>query len=166
MSQENVEVVRQFYPGPIDVAAILASPDALGAVRAAFEPLVDPDFETVHDPRYQMMLGESGTDRPPESPRSISYGIDGFVTTFREWLSAWESWVVTPVGFIEADEDRVLAVLEIKARSKTHGMETTIKSGDVLTFRDGKLARLELFLQRAEAFEAVGLSEQDIHADS
>jgi hypothetical protein len=45
-------------------------------------------------------------------------------------------------------------------------METTIKSGDVLTFRDGKLARLELFLQRAEAFEAVGLSEQAAHADS
>jgi hypothetical protein len=120
--------------------------------------LVHPDFETVIDPRYQMMLGDPGTDVPPGSP-SISYGIDGFVSFFREWLSAWEGWLVTPTDFIDVDENRVLVVMEISARSKTQGVEMSFPGANLLTLRKGRLARLELFLRRAEALDAAGLSE-------
>jgi hypothetical protein len=82
MSQENVEVVRQHYPGRIDWADAVDTQ----AVRPAFESWVHPDFETVVDPDYQMLLG--GPDAA-----TVAGGIDGFVSMLREWLSAWEKWV-------------------------------------------------------------------------
>jgi ketosteroid isomerase-like protein len=36
----------------------------------------------------------------------------------------------------------------------------------VYTLRDAKIIRCEMFQDRAEALEAVGLSELDVHADS
>ena len=36
----------------------------------------------------------------------------------------------------------------------------------VWTLRDGKLWRLRIYATKSEALEAVGLSEQDVHADS
>jgi SnoaL-like domain len=105
-----------------------------------------------------MMLGDPGMDVPPGSP-SISYGPDGFESLFREWFSAWESWLVTPADFIDVDENRVLVMVEISGRSKTQGAEMPIQGANLLTIREGRLARLELFFRRAEALEAAGLSE-------
>jgi hypothetical protein len=36
----------------------------------------------------------------------------------------------------------------------------------IWTFRDGKPARGQVYLDQRDALEAVGLSEQDAHADS
>jgi hypothetical protein len=39
-------------------------------------------------------------------------------------------------------------------------------NGQVWTFVDSKIARIDSYMNRAEALEAVGLSEQDAPADS
>ena len=44
--------------------------------------------------------------------------------------------------------------------------EIVIDPAHLLTFRDGKIAFVAVYLNRSEALEAVGLSEQDAHADS
>jgi ketosteroid isomerase-like protein len=129
--------------------------DAVAATRAAYEQLVHPDFETIADPRYQMLLGEPGAGAA--GSQSVYHGLDGFIAAFREWLSAWDSWVVTPSEFIDLGENRVLVLTEIAGRSERHGAELTIEGGNVVTLRDGKLARLELFFQRLDALEAAGL---------
>jgi hypothetical protein len=41
-----------------------------------------------------------------------------------------------------------------------------IRIGHLWTMRDGKPFQLELFPEREQALEAVGLSEQDAQADS
>ncbi len=81
------------------------------------------------------------------------------MATFRDWLSAWESWVVTATDFIDVNENRVLVLLDVRARSKTHHVEMPIEGANLLTLRDGRLARLELFFDRAQALEAAGLRE-------
>jgi hypothetical protein len=157
MSQENVEIARRLYLtlGSVDLVPTLADRGTLGAVREAFEPFVHRDFETLADSRYQMMLGvETG-----EEGRSAAYGIDGLIDFWREWLSAWESWIPTPTEFIDVDADRVLVLLDVRAHSKTHGVEVPLDGANLLTLRDGKLARLELFMRRTDALEAAGLSE-------
>jgi hypothetical protein len=131
MSQENVKIVRRFYPGSVDMVSSFGDPEGFEATRAALEPLVHPDFETVTVP------GQIPLD----------------------WLSAWESWVVTPTEFVDVDENRVLVLIEVRARSKTHQVEMPIEGANLLTLRDGKLARLELFFERALALEAARLSE-------
>jgi hypothetical protein len=45
-------------------------------------------------------------------------------------------------------------------------VETDARIAHVWTFRDEKAVRMHVFDERAEALEAVGLSEQDAHADS
>ena len=153
MSEENVEIAKALYPGVLDLTTILATPEALDAALSHYEPLVHPDFVTVHDPRAAG-LGMSG----PEGP-GVSQGIEGFIGLWRDYLVAWDSWVVTPTGFVDVGDERVLVLQSFKGRSKTHGVELEQEGGNVVTIRDGKLGRLELFFHREDALEAAGLSE-------
>jgi hypothetical protein len=67
--------------------------------------------------------------------------------------------VVAPTDFIDVDENRVLVMLGVRARSKTHQVEMPVEGANLLTIKDGRVARLELFFDRAQALEAAGLSE-------
>jgi hypothetical protein len=116
---------------------------------------VHPDFETAAPPGQVPFAGLKVDNRS----RPAVFGIDGFVAAYREWFSAWETWVATPTDFVDVDESRVLVLLDIRARSKTHQVEMPFASANLVTLRSGKVSRLELFFDRAAAFEAVGLSE-------
>src|SRR5512133_1184275 len=112
------------------------------------------DFETVTVPGQVPLPGVSA-----DPSRPIVYGLDGFVNAFRDWLSAWDTWVVTAPDFIDVDENRVLALFDVRARSKTHQVEMPIEGATLTTVTDGRIARLELFFDREQALEAAGLSE-------
>jgi hypothetical protein len=152
MSQENVEIVRRLYPGTFDLVATLGNREAL---EATLGPLVHPDFETV-TVRGQVPVSGAGAQ---DASRPVVYGLDGFVSGFGDWLTAWESWVITATDFIDIDENRVLVMLDVRARSKTHRVEMPVEGANLLTLRDGRLARLELFFDRAQALQAAGLRE-------
>ena len=153
MSEENVEIVRQI-PWNVDMVPVFTDPELLEATRRVFEPMVDPDVEVVAD-RTAAPMGDFG----PGSAPGTATGIDGFIRFWGEWLSAWESWVTDQPDFIEVDEDRVLVIGEIRARSKTHQVEMSLVGGNLITLRDGLVVRMELFMDRAKALEAAGLSE-------
>lgn len=151
MSQESVELARGLYAASVDLAAVFADPRALAAFRAGFEPLVHPEFETVVDPDFQMLAGDP-TDASRETPY---YGFEGFTEGFGDWLSGWESWTVVPLNFIDAGEGRVVVELDITGRSRVQQVEMTSRSANVVTFRDGRLTRLELSLRFEDALKAV-----------
>ena len=153
MAAQNLETARAIYAAPIDIAAVFADPEVLAGARAHFEPLFQEDLETLHDPRATG-LGIGG-------PRGdgVAQGFEGFIALWTDYLSAWESWVVIPVDFVEVDDRRVLVLLTYRGRSKTHGAEVALEGGNVLTLRDGKVERLELFFNRIDALEAAGLSK-------
>jgi len=65
--------------------------------------------------------------------------------------------------FIDAG-DRV--VVRMVWRGVGHGPEASLELTGVHTVRRGRVVLLEYFWDHAEALEAVGLSEQDAHADS
>jgi hypothetical protein len=152
MSEENVEIAKRLYPGPINVVEALQQPEAW---REFFEPFIHSDFETVGSPGTMPMSGT--TVIPDGSVRAVSIGWVGFIDAFKDWLDAWDQWVATPADFIRVDADRVLVLIDIKARSKTHQVEMPIDGANLLTFKDGKVARLELFLERDKAYEAAGI---------
>jgi ketosteroid isomerase-like protein len=54
--------------------------------------------------------------------------------------------------------DRVLLKLHQRAKGKGSEIEVEITSFNVYTFRDGKVARIELFIEREPALEAAGLT--------
>jgi hypothetical protein len=152
MSQENVETVRRLYPEGLDLVAALADRESFDATLA---PLVQPDFEIVTVPGQVPLSGVGAED----SSRPTFYGVDGFARSFGERLTAWESWVITGADLIDVDESRVLVLLDIRARSKTHQVEMPVEGANLLTMRDRRLARVELFFDRTQALEAAGLAE-------
>ena len=152
MSEENIETAKRLYPGELDVAGLLADPDV---ARAALEPFLHPEFEMVRTVREILTAGEVRD----ESLRPTTRGVDGFIAAWTDWLSAWETWLAKPSEFIDVDGERVLVLLDVRARSKTHQVEIPLDGANLLTFRDGKLARLEIYLTRDEALEAAGLRE-------
>jgi hypothetical protein len=159
MSEENVELARRLYPDqPIDLVSVFSDPALLDAMRSQVEPLVHSDVETLGE-STQLSLEGQGPGSRGQSSRPSAVGIEGFLTAWRDWLAAWESWVVTPAKFIDVDEHRVLVLLDVQGRSKTHQVDIPLPSANLLTLREGKLARLEMFTTQAEALEAAGLSE-------
>ena len=157
MSEENVEIARQVFPGSFDMVAVFGDPDVLAAWRQLIEPLVDPDIETVGDPDYIAMGPGTGVN---EGPRGlVAKGVDGFITFWRDWITAWETWSIGEPEFRDIDADRVLSIYDARARSKTAQVDMDFHPAHLLTFRDGKVVRAELFLNRVDALKAAGLSE-------
>jgi hypothetical protein len=54
----------------------------------------------------------------------------------------------------------------VRAIGKDSGVRVNRFIDYLMTLRDGKLIRTDVFLDRQAALDAVGLSEQDAHADS
>jgi hypothetical protein len=57
----------------------------------------------------------------------------------------------------------VPATQHLKGRD---GIEVAVRGTVVWTIRNGAIERATLYQERQDALEAVGLSEQDAHADS
>jgi len=63
-----------------------------------------------------------------------------------------------PQEFIDAG-DRVVVPLQFGGEARYTGIEVKFAVVHVVTIRDGKVARLDIYMTRAEALEAAGLSE-------
>jgi ketosteroid isomerase-like protein len=82
----------------------------------------------------------------------------------REWferviVEPWESVHAEVEEITEAADDRVFVEGLLTARGRGSGVETQIRGWFVLWFANGKVTRRKVFLDRAEALEAAGLSE-------
>ena len=60
--------------------------------------------------------------------------------------------------YVRAVGDRVIAIGKLRVRGKGSGVEVETPTAIVLTFRDGKVVRLEDFGDGQKALEAAGLS--------
>ena len=118
---------------------------------------MEPNFETVGDPNAIPMGPDIGVEGGPRG--LFAKGLDGFLDFWREWNSAWETWNLGPPEFIDVDEDRVLVSYQVRARPKTFQVDMTIEAANLLTLRQGKVTRLELFFSRDNALKAAGVSE-------
>ena len=140
MSQENVEIVRR-------ILAVLDQGDD------AYD-LVAPEFVLDFSRRLLNPIVVHGRDQ---------------VRAFYE--GEGQMWEGDHLGYepkelIDAG-DKVLALVRVSARGKASGVPVEAHVWAVSRFSDGKLVEWTYFGDdRAAAFEAVGLSEQDAHADS
>jgi len=154
MSEKNVQFAQTLYPSEIDLVAVFADTQLIEGLR----PLIHPDLEAVFEAR-NIPMGPASIESAGEAAQPTVTGLDGLVRAWREWLSVWDAWVMTPTEFLDVDQERVLVLMKVRARSKTHQVEMPVEGANLLTIRNGRLARLEMFLDQAEALEAAGLSE-------
>ena len=132
MSEENVEIIRQFY-------------DTLNrdGVAAAAE-LLHPDIE-IHE--------------PPEVPDAdVWHGRDGVEEVVGKLASsfhdlAFEADEIIPIG------NRVFVIVRWSGRGSSSGAEADTALFHLWSFRDGQPIWLDAYLNETAALEAAGLSE-------
>lgn len=114
--------------------------------------LTSPDLEFVP---YLASLIETTTYR----------GHDGLRSYFRDADAAWQELHVSQAAAREVG-DFAISFGELHGKGRASGLEVRVPLAWVSEWRDGLLVRLTTYTNKTEALEAVGLSEQDAHADS
>jgi len=90
-------------------------------------------------------------------PEQQTYeGVEGARSFLRDWTEAWDDWKLEVVGLYDAGE-QVVAVMRQQGRAKATGLNVDMTFAQVWTVRDGMQARMEMYADPAEAFEATGL---------
>jgi uncharacterized protein len=132
MSRENVEVVRRAFEA-----------------FAREGPAAVVEF---WDPEIELWL-------PPDVPQAGTYrGPAAVLHWMKEWAEAWEEIDYTPEEFTEAGDSVLVSVL-YDGRGKGSGVKVEGRFWYLITLRNGKTVRWELYPERAHALEAAGLSE-------
>jgi ketosteroid isomerase-like protein len=139
MSQENVEVVRR--------AVDAVNRDGPEAAFAMFAP----DLEW--------------HDLPDQPDAEVHQGHQGFLAAFEQFFEDLEDYTVNVDETIDHDE-QVIVGIRVIGRGRGSGARFEQRVVGVWTVRNGLVVRTVWFRTREEALEAVGLSEQDAHADS
>ena len=137
MSQENVELARRGY-------AALNEAYQTGEFLSAVQEFCDPEI----------VLRPSGI--LPES--SEMRGHEGLLRFAGLQTEAFEEFWVEPQEFIDAG-DRVVVPVRFGGLAQHTGLEVVFDVVHVCTARDGKWTRIDMYVSKAEALEAVGLWE-------
>jgi ketosteroid isomerase-like protein len=74
-----------------------------------------------------------------------------------EWLSPWEDWRCEAEDFVEHD-DYVVVLTRYWGRGKGSGATVDTRGAHVWKLREGKVIRLEVFADRANALKSIGLA--------
>jgi uncharacterized protein len=131
MSQENVEIVRAAYQ-------LFNRTHELDV--DAFHPSIE--WHTRDD------LPDSGTHR----------GYAGVAQLFSSWVEAFEDLRVDPEELIDAD-DFVVAVVRLRGCVRGSGQDVEMEETHVWRHVDGKATEVREYQTKAEALEAVRLTE-------
>ena len=123
-----------------------AMADEMG-VRARLDSLRElawPDLEIA-------MVGPGGFT-------GVFHGIDGFREAWDDWLLPFDRYTVE-IEELRQRGQHVVALARHEATPK--GTEATVEgpAAAVMTFRDGRLARIEFNLDREAALRAAGIEE-------
>jgi ketosteroid isomerase-like protein len=138
VSQENVESAKLGY-------AIISDAVKTGdwdAFRRYVEERFDPD----------VVLKPSGV--LPETEEM--HGHDGAVRFLAAQSEAFNVLRLEPQEFLEA-ADRLVVTLRVSGQARHSDIKLEFDRSHVFTYRGGKVLRMEVYANREEALEAVGL---------
>lgn len=82
-------------------------------------------------------------------------GAKSIADAYREWLTAWSEQRLIPRELIDAG-DRIAVVVDEIATGAGSGIEVTLRRTEVVTVRDGRIDRHELFQDHEEGLRAIG----------
>ena len=133
MSQENVEILRR--------GAEVFNADLDRWVSEFFAP--DMEWHTAaEDP-------DAATHR----------GREAFNRYLQQWTDSFDGLHADVEEYIDAGDEQVFTWVRWTGRGRTSGVDADWHLAVIYTLRDGLVVRGEEYFDRAEAFEAVGLSE-------
>jgi ketosteroid isomerase-like protein len=137
MSEDNVEIVRQVYE-----CVNRRDWDRMAK-------LVDPNVEqhgTVGG------LGEGTVER----------GLSQIRQMYERDEEIWDQQRIEPEQFFDAGDQVVIFQREYQ-RGKSSGVELAVETAAIAEVRDGRIVRMQGYMDRTAALKAAGLSERDAH---
>ena len=87
-----------------------------------------------------------------------SRGHDEVRASMARWMAEWDEYEQVVEELVDLG-DCVFGTFYLRARGRGTGIEIDGRLYSVYTVRDGKVARMDEYATRAEALDAVGLSE-------
>jgi ketosteroid isomerase-like protein len=134
MSQENLDLLRRGFEYVVRTGELLPE-------------TVHPDF--VWDTTTFSSVGLN---------LKKCVGLDEANRWLAEWGEGFENWSLDVEDVFDAGE-QVVTFVRQHATSRLGGPEVEMRFAQVWTFRDGRIARMEMYADRDEALEAAGLRE-------
>ncbi len=134
MSQENVDVLHRWREA-------WAQQD-VDAAAGCLHDAVEIDFSAARGPFRGVYLGP--------------------VEAIQMWRTVWDAWGKVVIDFaevIECGDGRVITVNVFRGEGRASGIKTEAQVANLWAFRDGLIARIQMFQSKDQALEAVGLSE-------
>ena len=133
MSQENVEIVKEF--------------------TRRFEQGDRDSWREYFDPA---VVWDTSASKMPAA--GVYHGHDGIEEFFRDWLPTWRDFEVETREYIDAG-DSVVVVFRQTGTGRSSGVRTARDVFGVYGLKDAKVIRYGLYESREEALEAAGLRE-------
>ncbi len=90
---------------------------------------------------------------------SVWHGREGFVEFLRTWTEQFEDWSIRVERWIDAGDDRVVALTHQSAAGIGSGVPVEMKLGLVYELENGRVVQVRNYFSHAEALEAAGLPE-------
>ena len=139
MSQENVDLVRRTY--------------SEGDLLHATTEQLDRGFREYVDEQFELRL-------PSDYPEGelVFRGRDGMSQAVGWLRDTWREWRFEPKRFLDAG-DRVLVFAHIVAEGEASSAPIELETTHVWTIHAGRATSLQVYRDRSQALEAVGLRE-------
>jgi ketosteroid isomerase-like protein len=145
MSREDVELIRRLYEdgGPFSLP--------LGADEE--EALLDRHFRDYYDEQIVIRM-------PPDYPEGeqVLVGRGGMAEVIALLRDSWTSWRFEPERFMDARQG-VIVFIRVVAEGGASGLAAVQETAHVWALRGGRLSSIQIYRDRAQALEAMGLSE-------
>ena len=138
MSQENVEIVRRWWA-------------SLEAGELPFD-LTDENVRI------------DNIDQPVV--KGAFHGHDGLRRWWQDFAEAFEDIHFEVLDYTALDAKRVLTENRSQGHFRETGLPIDLRWASIFSVRNGKVVHAAGYLSARKALEAVGLSEQDAHAES
>jgi ketosteroid isomerase-like protein len=133
MSEENVEIVREF-------TQLFEKGD-----RDKWRDYFDPD----------VVWDTSASDWPTAGVVRGHAGVEGF---FRDWLGTWRDFEIENHQYLDAG-DSVVVFFRQRGTGRESGIQIDREFFAIYDLKDSKVVRYRMYDSREEAVEAAGLSE-------
>jgi ketosteroid isomerase-like protein len=144
MSQENVEIVRRLYAD---------GPFRLTSDRNDERALLDRLFRDYYEEHLEIRM-------PADYPEGeqVLRGREGLAQLLAMLQETWTEFRFEPERFIDAG-DRVLVFVRVVAEGGASGVATERETAHIWIVRDRRLSSIQIYRDRSQALEAVGLED-------
>ena len=147
MPSDLALVAAMYPPDGLDWAALMADPTTGRRYREAAERRIAEDFEML-------------PVQPQGASRTVISGFEAYLTGMRAVMEAFSSFRICAQSFIAIDGG-VLVVTTLDGETIGEPRRFSGEGGAIFELKNGLIARVREFDNRAELYAAGGISEEE-----